>query len=302
MGLVAAFEAEQVGEVLENRVGHQLLGALVVDLDPLQVKEDQVLVDGGAAFLGEGDEAAVGGLVGLAGVEQVGVDGRVVHGLVDVLQLGDGVAEAGGIEAGDLAAVALLEGRGALGHRIQIRDDFRVVGVVVEDAEIPGHPVRAAGRRRGRGSHSCSLAGGRAVSVWLHYRRCTGGAELPGAVVAWRAGGGLGAVAVGGLVAGPARPDELLRLAVRSAGQDAPEVLRLGGWPFEDLDVGDGADGQGPTGAGVATEQSLDPDTFAVEPGHPGLVVVAEIAGNVSRGFVWIYGELRRTAPGELLH
>ena len=102
MGLVAALEAQQVGEVLEDRVGQQFLGPGVVHLDPLQVEEDQVPVDGGAAFLGEGYQPAVGRLVGLAGVQQVGVDGRVVHGLVDVLQLRHGVAQAGGVQASDL--------------------------------------------------------------------------------------------------------------------------------------------------------------------------------------------------------
>ena len=176
MRLVAALEAQQVGEVLEDRVGQQFLGPGVVHLDPLQVEEDQVLVDGGAAFLGEGYQPAVGRLVGLAGVQQVGVDGRVVHGLVDVLQLRHGVAQGRRVQAGDLPAVALLEGGGALCHRVQVRHELRVVGVVVEDAEIPGHPVRATGRRHGRRTHPCSLACGRAVSVWLHYRRFARGA------------------------------------------------------------------------------------------------------------------------------
>ena len=180
MGLVAALQAQQVGEVPQDRVGQEFLGALVVHLDPLQVEEDQVLVDGGAALLGEGHQAAVGGLVGLAGVQQVGVDGRVVHGLVDVLQFGYGLVEARRVQAGHLPAVALLEGGGALGDRVQVRHELGVVGAVVEDAEIPGDPIRATGRHRGRGSHSCSLAGGRAVSVWLHYRRFAGGAASAG--------------------------------------------------------------------------------------------------------------------------
>ena len=129
MGLVAALEAQQVGEVLEDRVGHEFLGPLVVDLDPLQVEEDQVAVDGGAAFLGEGHQAPVGWLVGLAGVEQVCVDGRVVHGLVDVLQFRHGVAQARRIQAGHLSPVALFEARGALRDRVQVRHDLGVVGL-----------------------------------------------------------------------------------------------------------------------------------------------------------------------------
>ena len=57
----------------------QALRCRVGNLDPLQVKKDQMLVDGGALFARLGEQGSVTGFVGLGGVDQAGENSRPVH-------------------------------------------------------------------------------------------------------------------------------------------------------------------------------------------------------------------------------
>ena len=121
-------------------------GRLVGQLDPLQIEENQVLVDGGALFARPAEQGAMPRIIGLGRVHQAGVDGRLVHLLGKTFQLRDGGKhELGAGPALDLAAVSLLESLGAAQGFFKIVAEPRIVQGAVEVGQFPGDAVRAAG-------------------------------------------------------------------------------------------------------------------------------------------------------------
>ena len=137
----------------QGRGVEERLDRLVRQMDPFQVEEDQMLVDGDGLLLGPGEEGAALRVVAFGGVAEAGVDQRLVALLRQALQLVQGGGEQiGGGAAGDVdfAAVCRLERFGALERGLQILVDPRVVQAGIQVAEVPRHAIGAAGRRRRR--------------------------------------------------------------------------------------------------------------------------------------------------------
>src|SRR6266545_190967 len=108
-----------------------------------------MLVDSGALFAGAAEQGAVFGVVGLGGVEQAGVDGRLIHLLEETFQFLDGRSQESSVGAAgdvDLAAVGDLEALGPAESRRQILFEPRVIDPTIQVAEIPDDAVGAAGR------------------------------------------------------------------------------------------------------------------------------------------------------------
>jgi hypothetical protein len=126
----------------------QRLGRRVGQFDPFEIEENQMLVDGGALLAGAGDQGAVFGVVGLGGVQQVRVDGGLVH----LLGQGFEFVERGlehrcraGVGVLDLAAIVGLELLGACQGTVKIAAEGRIVHALIEVAQVPGDAVGAAG-------------------------------------------------------------------------------------------------------------------------------------------------------------
>jgi hypothetical protein len=143
----------------QRRLGEQAAGDVVGDLDPFEVEEDQVLVDGGALLARAGQQGAVPWIVGLGGVYQAGVDNRSIHLLVQPLQLADGGEQhvrGRAAELVDLPAISSLERLCPLERGVEVAADVRVVHAGVQVGQVPGDVVGAAG---GAGVRDGCIAG-----------------------------------------------------------------------------------------------------------------------------------------------
>ena len=85
VGAVAAFLFEEVPVAGQVGVVHQGQRDGLVQRRPFELEEDQVVADGGGLLHDGAEQAAVGRVVALGGVQQVGVDDRGVHQLDDFL-------------------------------------------------------------------------------------------------------------------------------------------------------------------------------------------------------------------------
>ncbi len=125
-------------------------GRLVGQLHPFQVEEDEVLVDRGALLARVGQERTVLGVVRLGRVQQAGVDRRPVHLLVETFQLRQGAQQdvrRRAAVAGDLAAVARLEGPGTLQGVRQVGWERGILDALVEVTQFPPDAIGATGWR-----------------------------------------------------------------------------------------------------------------------------------------------------------
>ena len=158
---VAPLHPQVVAGELHALGGQQLLGAVVGDLDPLELEEQELGLDRGAALGDHLHQRAVGRVLGVGGEAQVGEVRGAAGELGDLGDLLHRLAQAGAVEVGDLALV----GRGELvGERLaaveQGRDDGLVVlgrlslGDVEQVAQVPGDLLDGAHPRRLRRSRA----------------------------------------------------------------------------------------------------------------------------------------------------
>src|SRR5262249_31309196 len=116
-------------------------------LDPFEIEEDEMLVDGGPLLAGAAEQGPMFGVIGLAGVKEVRVDNWSIHLFGEALQLADGGEKQVGLGAlvsADLAAVGFLKGTGTRHGRFEVLADLRVVHALVEIAKVPRHPASTA--------------------------------------------------------------------------------------------------------------------------------------------------------------
>ena len=147
---VAALGAQDVRVVRERRVGEQLLRAVVVDLDPLELEEQQLGLDRSPLLACALGERAARFVRGVRGVTELRVGLRARDDGVDALGLGRRLAQAGRLEPRDLAAVALAEGLRVGEGAVEVAGEARVVGARVEIVEVPLDGF-GAGHRCGHG-------------------------------------------------------------------------------------------------------------------------------------------------------
>ena len=111
---VAAQRAQVVAAEVEPLGGEQLLGPLVRQQVPLELEEQQLRLDRRAQLARLLDQGAARRVGRVEGEPEHRVRARPAGEIVDRAQLVHGVGEAGGVELGHAAAVALGEGGGAL--------------------------------------------------------------------------------------------------------------------------------------------------------------------------------------------
>jgi hypothetical protein len=137
---VAAGRAQVVPAEVEVVMGEQLVGARVVDLGPLELEEQQLRLDRRRALLHPLVERAARRVGGVGREVQAAERAGARDDLLQPAELAHRLLEAGAVELGDVARVALREAVGALlrlgQHRVDGGD--RVGRIAVEQRlEIP---------------------------------------------------------------------------------------------------------------------------------------------------------------------
>ena len=134
---VAALGAQDVRVVRERRVGEQLLGAVVVDRDPLELEEQELGLDR-RRLLARALRERAARLVGrVRGVAELGVRLGARDAERMRSDLGGRLVQPGGVELAELAAVALAERLRGGERPVEVGGEPRVVGAEVEVVEIP---------------------------------------------------------------------------------------------------------------------------------------------------------------------
>ena len=117
------------------------VGDVVVEPDPLQLEEPQRVRDLHVLLLDHGFEIPRLVVVDVDGAAQADVGAGARDGVVDLRDLGQGGCEAGGVELGDPAAVAL--GEGVAGRAGVLREGAGSGGVDDDPGQVPAHALRA---------------------------------------------------------------------------------------------------------------------------------------------------------------
>jgi hypothetical protein len=133
--LLGARAAQPVDVRRQRRVGEQLLGAAVVDRDPLELDEDEQVLDLRSAVARERDEVVRlrVGRVGVLARHAVEADDRVL--LLEPVELVEQLAQRVGAEPGDVAAVPLRDAPGPLDQAAPA--PARLVRVAAQLARVP---------------------------------------------------------------------------------------------------------------------------------------------------------------------
>jgi hypothetical protein len=128
---------EQVPSAGESRIGEQRVGGRRIEGDPLQLEEDQRVLDLAAPFLDVLQQRAVARYCGVRGEQQACVRTGLRYRLVQGLEVVHGPAELVRRQARQPAAETALEilrcGEGA----VEIGVDLRVVRPRVQVGEVP---------------------------------------------------------------------------------------------------------------------------------------------------------------------
>ena len=151
---VAAQRAQVVAAEVEPIRLEQPLGALVRQLVPLELEEEQLGLDRGAQLARLLHEGAAGGIGGVEREVEHRVRGRAAADVVDLGQLAHRLGELVRVELAEPAAVALGEGGGAVA---------RLGEELLDAVGARGRRRAARGPRwriRGRGRSRCSLLRG----------------------------------------------------------------------------------------------------------------------------------------------
>ena len=130
----------------------------VLEADPLELEEEELVLDLRAALLDALEQRAVARLARVGREEQARVGPGARDRLLEGLELVDGRGELGaGVERRDAPAVALAERPSHARVRSSRSDSMRGVvhGRGVEIGEVPGGRRRRARRRRRRLRSSC---------------------------------------------------------------------------------------------------------------------------------------------------
>ena len=142
VGPVLADRPQPVGPPLELGGGEQRLGVVVVELGQLEGEEQELGAER-RLLLGQlRDEGAARRIRHIGGEVEVRVVGGAVEDLVYPLALGDRVAERCGVQLGDLAAIPVAEGGGALLRLPQVTLERGIVGTCIEIGQVPRDLLR----------------------------------------------------------------------------------------------------------------------------------------------------------------
>ena len=147
----------------EAVVGEQRVGLLVGDLGPLELDEDELVADRGAALLGARHERAGGGVGGVDRELQARVRAGAAAELVDGGELAHELDQPDDVELADAAAVRRQRVRTRLGV-VEQGVDALGAAAVDQGFEVPGDVGGGAvgfGEWRSSGGHAPTVRGAR---------------------------------------------------------------------------------------------------------------------------------------------
>jgi len=157
---VAALRAQVVAGEVQPVGGEQLLGLVVVERRPLEPEEEQLGLDRRAELLHLLEQRAARWVGRVRGEAQARVGARLARQLLEVGELAHRLDEAGAVELGDPARVAVGEGDRAAVGLLELGERALVAARVDQGVEVPfgleqlGVVEEDVGARHGSNSRS----------------------------------------------------------------------------------------------------------------------------------------------------